>query len=387
MRVEFIREICGQYGLDADKQERLVDAFNEIQQDSQMKKKFDDLVDALCKAGPDDPVWSWDYSFDIRNKDCCKFLLLLACVEVTKEDMLRRQIPESYYGDIPGRRIEPQIKKYQETGNCEVSDFPWDRNFYTHSIFLLDRFYFIPCLFGSPFRVFRNNTTNEVVAIHDAGHDVGEDGQLVVEDNASAAVAFRTEGYENDEEVVGNYMNPCGFISRKVMNLKKSEWTQVVKQGDKMLALHIPGGEGYTPARLQNSMQLALDFFKKYYPEIDVKGFWSESWLYDNRLSFLLPADSNIVSVQRRFYSYSVGGGSRMAKLEVFGDANVDLTKAQPKTSLQRKIIETLDKGNHFCESSMIVLPEEVPVIEERYTYVKDSDLDELEQVVHSLWK
>ncbi len=387
MRVEFIREICGQYGLDAEKQERLVDAFNEIQQDSQMQKRFEKLVDDLCKAGADDPVWSWDLTFDIQNKDCCKFLLLLACVEITKEDMLRRKIPASYYEDIPGRRIEPQIKKYQETGSCEVSDFPWDRNFYTHSIFLLDRFYFIPCLFGSPFRVFRNNTTNEVVAIHDGGHDVGEDGQLVVADNASAAVAFRTEASETDEEVVGNYMNPCGFISKKVMHLKKTEWKEVLKQGDKMLALHIPGGEGYTPSRLQNSMEMALDFFKTYYPEIDVKGFWSESWLYDNRLSFLLPAESNIVSVQRRFYSYSVGGGSRMAKLEVFGDANVDLTKAQPKTSLQRKIIETLDKGNHFCESSMIVLPEEVPVIEERYTYVKDSDLEELEQVVHSLWK
>lgn len=387
MRVEFIREICGQYGLDAEKQERLVDAFNEIQQDSQMKAKFDKLVDDLCKAGADDPVWSWDLTFDIQNKDCCKFLLLLGCVEITKEDMLRRQIPASYYEDIPGRRIEPQIKKYQATGNCEVSDFPWDRNFYTHSIFLLDRFYFIPCLFGSPFRVFRNNTTNEVVAIHDGGHDVGVDGQLVVEDNASAEVAFRTEGADTEEEFVGNYMNPCGFVSRKVMRLKKSEWKQVVKQGDKMLALHIPGGEGYTPARLQNSMQMALDFFKKYYPELDIKGFWSESWLYDNRLSFLLPAESNIVSVQRRFYSYSVGGGSRMALLEVFGDAKIDLTKAQPKTSLQRKIIETLGKGNHFCESSMIVLPEEVPVIEERYTYVKDSDLEELEQVVHSLWK
>ncbi len=386
MRIEFITEICEQYGLDAEKQKRLVDAFREICQTPQLHEKFETLVRMLCEAGADDPVWEWDMSFDIENKDCCKFLLLLACVEVTKEDMVRRKIPVHYYEDIPGRRIAPHLKKYQETGNCEVLDFPWDRNFYTHSIFLLDRFYFIPCLFGSPFRMYRNSG-NEVVAVHDGGHKVGEDGQLVTEDNALAAVAFRTEWSETEDEIVGNYMNPCGFVSEKTVTLKKNEWKEVLKPGDKMLALHIPGGEGYTPARLKKSMQLALDFFEAYYPELDIKGFWSESWLYDSRLSFLLPADGNIVSVQRRFYNYSVGGGSRMAKLEVFGDEKVDLTKAQPRTSLQRKMIETFAKGNHLCETAMVVLSEEVPTVEEQYTYVKETDLEELEQVVHSLWK
>lgn len=387
MTEQFIREICNKYNLDVEKQDRLVDAFNEINADSAMRDKFNKLVDALSNAGADDPVWEWDVKFDIKNADCCKFLLLLGCVEVTKQMVIERGIPESYYGDIPGRRIGPQLKKYQETGNCDVPDFPWDRNFYSHQIYLMDRFYFIPCIFGDTFRLYRNTETNKVVGIYEAGHGVSEDGQLVVNENATAPVAFTTEASETEDEYVGNYMNPCGFISREIVHLKKSEWKEVLKPGDKMLAFHIPGGEGYNPARLQNSMQLAWDFFAKYYPEIDFKGFWSDSWLYDNRLSFLLPADSNIVSVQRRFYNYSIGGDSDMIKLEVFGDEKVDLSKVEPKTSLQRKIIEAIAKGNRFAKEGMIVLPEELPVIEAGYTYIDEDDIKEHEKVVFSLWK
>ncbi len=387
MTVEFIREICEKYNLDADKLDRLVEAYNDIRQDVAMSKKFDELVQALSNAGADDPVWEWDYKFDIKNADCCKFLLLLGCVEVTKEEVIRRGIPASDYECVPGRRIAPHIERYNKTGNCDVPDFPWDRNFYTHQIYLMDRFYFIPCIFGDTFRLYRNTATNKVVGIYEAGHGVAEDGQLVTYENKDAEVVFKTEMSETEDEYIGNYMNPCGFISREIVHLKKSEWKEVLKPGDKMIAFHIPGGEGYNPSRLQNSMQMALDFFRKYYPEIDFKGFWSDSWLYDNRLSFLLPAESNIVSVQRRFYNYSVGGGGDMIKLEVFGSADVDLTKVEVKTSLEKKIIEAIANGNRFCKEGMIVLPEEVPAIEAGYTYITEEDIAEHEKVVHSLWK
>ncbi|HBD01697.1 MAG TPA: hypothetical protein DC053_23745, partial [Lachnoclostridium sp.] len=60
-----------------------------------------------------------------------------------------------------------------------------------------------------------------------------------------------------------------------------------------LLALHVPSGPGYNPERLKNSMVLALDFYKTYFPELPVKGFWSESWLYDSRLSLVLDHDTS----------------------------------------------------------------------------------------------
>jgi len=387
MREEFIKKTCEKYNLDIPKQERLIAAWREIENTPKALERFNMLVEELCSVREDGGFGrEIDFPFESKYPDCTKFLLLLACVEVSKQELINRQIPQELYEKVPGYRIQPQIRQYQETGNCEVQDFPWDRNFYTHSIYLLDRFYFIPCRFDDPFRLYRNVDTGEVVGIYQGGYNVGKDGQLILDDNSTQEVDFQTVFMENDKEIIGNYMNPCGFLSKEIKRLPKEKWKEVLKQGDTMLAFHIPSGEGYNPFHLQKSMQMALDFFEKYFPELPFKGFWSESWLYDHRLSFLLPENGNIVSVQRRFYNYTIGGDGGMLKKEVFGGADADLTKVQIKTSLQEKVLAAIKAGNHFCRTSMIVLPEEVAGIEEAYPYIKESDLEELERVVHTNW-
>lgn len=387
MREEFIRKTCEKYNLDTSKLERLIGAWREIEEKPEVQKEFYKAVGELCRVREDGEFRNGiDLSFETEYPDCTKFLLLLACVEVSEQELIQRGIPKEYYEEIPGHRISPHLQKYQETGNCEVVDFPWDRNFYTHSIFLLDRFYFIPCRFGDPFSLYRNEASGEVVGIYAGGCDVAADGQIIERQDASV-VAFQTVFEETETEIAGNYMNPCGFVSKEIRRISKAEWKKVLKPGDGMLALHIPSGEGYHPSRLQKSMELALSFFKTYFPEIEIRGFWSESWLYDNRLSFLLPEKSNIVSVQRRLYNYSIGGDSRMLKKEVFGSENADLSKVKPKTTLQEEVLTAFADGNHFCRTSMIVLPEGVPVIEAGYPYIKDSDLMEFERVVGALWK
>jgi len=387
---DFLVKTCEKYGVDADKQDRLLKALDEIEADPMLATLYQFIVWGLCESKD----WvdiefdgGFGFSFSAEYPDCSKFLLLLACVEPAEKVVLKRGIPTEMYEDIPWRRVAPQLKKYQETGNCEMADFPWDRNFYTRSIFQCDRFYFIPYRTGEPFRFYRNVESGKVVALYEAGYGVAKDGQLVAAENANAEVAFSTVFEETEDEFTGTYMNPCGFLSRTVMHLPKSEWEEVLKSGDLTLALHIPGGEGYNPTRLQNSMEIALKFYDKHFPELPIKGFWSESWLYDNRLSLLLPATSNIVEVQRRFYNYSFGGNGEHLRVEVFNDPHVDLTKVTPKTTLEKKVVATVAAGNDFCGTSMIVLREDVPRVEKEYTYVTEEDLKEHDEVVGSLWK
>ncbi len=388
MKEIFLKEICQKYKLDTPKQERLAAAWREIEQNPEVRKMYKEYVRNICRIREDGRFsGGFELPFKTKYPDCSKFLLLLACAEFAEQEMINRHIPKEFYEDIPGHRIKPQLQKYQETGNCEVDDFPWDRNFYTYSIFLLDRFYFIPCRFDDPFRLYRNVITGEVAGIYEGGYHVGADGQIITNKKFSKEAEFCTAYAESEEEIAGNYMNPCGFISKEIRHFSKTEWREVLKPGDGMLALHIPAGEGYNPFRLQKSMQMALDFFGKYFPEVSIKGFWSESWLYDNRLSLLLPETSNIVSVQRRFYNYSISGDDRMLKKEVFGDGNVDLAKVSPRTTLQKKVLAAFEKGNYFCRTSMIVLTKEVSGIEKGYPYIKEADLKEFEQVVCSLWK
>ena len=149
------------------------------------------------------------------------------------------------------------------------------------------------------------------------------------------------------------------------MTLDKKTWEKALGEGDYLLALHIPGGEGYTPEKVKESCELALAFWEKYYPEYDYKGFWSESWLYDPGLRDILGPERNIVRVQRQFYCYPTEEGDRMIRLEVLGDENADHRKLKPRNSLERGMFETWDRGERFHTTGMFLLKEEVPKIGE----------------------
>lgn len=387
---EFLGQVCRRYGLDGQKEKRLFSALDEIEKNPVLSELYKFLAWDLCQErnrSDNDFYLDFDFCFQSEYPDCRKFLLLLSCVVPSEKDLVSRKIPKGCYEGIPESRLEPQMKKYRETGDCSVDDFPWDKNFYTRAIYLFDRFYFIPYQFADPFHLYRNVNTGEVTGIYNGGYAVLGDGQLAGEKVREEDVAFRTFFREDEEKIEGTYMNPCGFLSEEIRTLSKREWKEALRPGDSMLAFHIPAGEGYTPYHVQKSMQMAVDFYGKYFPEIKTKGFWSESWLYDNRLSFLLSEESNIVSVQRRFYNYSIGGDDSMIKSRIWGEKSCDILKVRTKTTLEKKVQEALMEGNHFCTTSMIVLKEEIPRIEAGFPYIKAADLQELGQTVQALWK
>ena len=298
-------------------------------------------------------------------KEAYAFLYTQLCVLEGRKALRLRGVPEKYDADIPERMTRKQLKKYAETGDISFDDYPWDMNFYCCQIFLLDRFYFIPYRWGDTPEAWRNNRTGKVTAFWRAGDRVRRDGQLDGVNGVSDLEAFTTIREETEDAVRGNRVLPEGRISAETVTLDRTEWTKALGEGDYLLALHIPGGEGYTPARVKKSCELALDFWDRYYPEYSYKGFWSESWLFDPGLQEILAPDRNIVRVQKQFYCYPTEEGDRMIRLEVLGDENADHRKLKPRNSLERGMFETWDRGERFHTTGMFLLKEEVPKIGE----------------------
>ena len=323
-----------------------------------------------------------------QYNDAYAFLILLACVPVAKKEMVRRGIPEHYYSDIPHRMLRDQMKRYRETGRIDVEDMPWKMNFYTLTIFLLDRFLFIPYEHGEGFSLYHSKKSGKVVGLNDAGNVYDCEGQLLswadeeqgeegeeepcepeIHDPDSGYVyaargakreeTFVTVKEETAETITGNYMNPIGFTQKNLITIDRSEYRQVLKKGDYLIALHIPGGEGYTPERIHNSMRLALDFFEKYYPELDMKGFWSSSWLYDKRLELIIGKNRNITNVADLMFRYSDGENGHMLFIHLYQDLGRTLRDYPCTTSLQKGAREFLLQGNRFCTTGMIILKEE----------------------------
>lgn len=312
------------------------------------------------------------------------FILLLACVEPSMEQLCQRGVPKEEYKEIPYGPMKVQFERLAG-GDKTVSDFPWDKNFYTCSIFLLDRFLFIPCRFGDSLTMYRNKATNRVRALRHSGEEFRRDGQIngvnEVFDNEGAYIS---RWKESKKSITANPVNPMGFVEREEITLSKSQWKEVLSTGDNLLAVHVPSGEGYNPKRLHNSMSMALAFFDRYFPELHIKGFWSESWLYDPRLSLILgEKSSNIIKVQRQMYLYPVKEGDGMLRYEVFGDWRADPEQLELKTFLQKAAAAYMRTGARFHTTSMLILREEVSN-GDGYPYITGEDLNEFYKIADS---
>ena len=298
-------------------------------------------------------------------REAYAFLYTQLCVLEGRKALRKRGIPEAYDRDIPERMTRKQLKKYTETGDISFDDYSWDMNFYCCQIFFLDRFYFIPYRWGDTPTAWRNRESGEVTALWRDGDRVRRDGQLDGTNGVRDPEAFVTALEETESAVCGNRVLPEGRISAETVILDKADWQKVLKEDDFLLALHIPGGEGYTPERVKSSCEQALAFWERYYPEYDYKGIWSESWLYDPGLREILPSERNIIRVQKQFYCYPTEEGDRMIRLEVLGDEQADYVNRIPRNSLERGMFAVWKRGGRFHTTGMFLLREEVPRVGE----------------------
>ena len=320
-----------------------------------------------------------------KYNEAYAFIILLACVPVAEKELIKRGIPKEYYEDIPHRMLRDQMERYINTGKINVEDLPWKMNFYTLQIFLLDRFLFIPYIHGESFTMYRSKKNGKVVAFNDPDCVYDSEGQL----KRWGGIDYADEPKEEEQEgiddtgfvygrrkakinddfittlsidgniLTGQYMNPCGMTENRLVSIDLNEYEKVLDKGDYLIALHIPGGEGYTPERMHSSMKMALEFYAKYYPELDMKGFWSSSWLYDERLELVIGKNRNITNVQKLMFRYSDGEDGEMLYIHLFKDMNNKLSTYECTSSLQKGAKEKLLNGERFLTTGMMILKEE----------------------------
>ncbi len=389
-------QLLAPYNLPSDKKAYLDEALEAIEKDEKVLAFSKFFVWDMCSVRNKYDINLYTELVPTclgKYNDAYAFLVLLACVPVAEKEMIRRGIPKEYYEDIPHRMMRDQLKRYINCGKIDVEDMPWKMNFYTLTIFLLDRFLFIPYQFGDPFTLYRSKLTGRVIGLSKEGYEVDSEGQLRVlqeayseEDLKKSHTGYeyarrpaRREGtflttlWEDDREVRGYYLNPCGFVENKQVALSKEEYEVALKQDDWLIALHIPAGEGYTPQRMRASMKLAVEFYEKYYPELGIKGFWSESWLYDKRLSLLIGKGKNITNVQEMLFCYSGGWDGEMLYVHLFREMDAKLEECICTTTLQKNAKKMLLAGGRFCSTGMVYLKEE---LENETCYITKEDED-----------
>ncbi|MCM1114375.1 MAG: acyltransferase domain-containing protein [Clostridium sp.] len=115
--------------------------------------------------------------------------------------------------------------------------------------------------------------------------------------------------------------------------------------GDNIIYVHIPQGEKLIYKDCIHSINMAVDFFEKYFPAFKYKCFFCESWLLYEGNKLFMDSNSNIIQFASLFHiAYSVGEDAQAIE-RIYGHRCLNKQKYQENTSLQRRAKAHMLKG------------------------------------------
>lgn len=241
----------------------------------------------------------------------------------------------------------------------------WLSNYVRADIFRLGRLTFKSGKMGQPFRAFKSRHTNEVIVLCDSSGQYRQDGLSNGTNNVFDADPWSPTLEIGTDVIAGHPVSTEATAVRELVKLQGSEWEQVLAPGDETVEVHVAGGSKLLSKDCADAYRQALDFFPRYYPNANFKGFTIWSWLLDPNLASILPPESNIVRFQRDFHQLPVCADEAQAYDLVFGDSKIDPTKFACTTRLQQAIADYVRAGGKLRSAGGIITWDEARKIAE----------------------
>lgn len=199
-------------------------------------------------------------------------------------------------------------------------------------MFMFDILKYVPGEFTGDFPVITDGKS--YVSLAGGEFLVGKEGELV--DSAEKAL-FTTTFFEDDEKYVAHVIAPDGAVENKPTTFFKSVWSDYLRGGTHTIEIHIPQKIEYTPQRIKEAHKMALEFYKKFYPEHSPRAVACYSWLYSPQLKKVLPENSNILKVNNQLHL-----------LPIIATFDADCRFLRQGSSLQKRMAEECAKGTEF---------------------------------------
>jgi len=267
------------------------------------------------------------------DADLLHALFTLDCLRVILERQAERGIPPSLAVASFQRHAGGSLRTAEARGNVASVDWvpSWLRTL-ASGLYWLGRLEFVPMTFAYSQRVYRHRQTGEVIALAEAGERFSDEGVAV------GTPSWVSTLIETDDTIVGTPLAPQGIALRQVVRLPRNEWELVLKAGDAVVDLHVPGEEPLTIDALREAHTQAATFFGHYYhyPERPFVAYTCDSWLFSPLLEEMLGPDSNIVRWQHEGY---------LLPDDSEGEDLVELAKAPRDTRLRRALRDRLAQG------------------------------------------
>lgn len=318
----------------------------------------------LCKYLDYDiaTIRQWPELNAALGKDAGAFYLLigLAAIPHIRAIHKKRDIPEAISLDTCGRHYPETVGRYRDHHGGQFGVKPsalyWLRNYIRGDLYRLGRLEYMLRPFGGRLRVFRHQHTRAVIALAADGSAFDGEGLATQPDTCNA---WRAELLEQNGTISGYSIAPHGYAQPQPITLSLDEWQPALSPGDMIFDVHIPSGGHMTLASCRESMQQALDFFPRYFPDTHCAGFACGSWILNPQLAQIYRPDSNIVLWQRELYLYPIPSGDRSGLVFVFGKDEIDIQSAPRDTSLRRALLDHMAIGGRLIGGGMFILRED----------------------------
>lgn len=291
-------------------------------------------------------------------------LVALRAVPAMRAAHGRRGIPESVSRATCTHFLEStDLYRLTHEGRLGVlpAMLPWLRHHVRGELCCLGRLEYMLRPFEGRLQVFRHRQRGLVIALAAGGVTVDASGLGPVPPRPGQPPAVWTTADASTEGgCSGHPIAPDGRILRALVHLDAEAWTPVLGTGDMILETHIPPGGGMSPERCVESMQEALAFFPRHFPETPFSAFACSSWVLNPELAEFYSPTSNMILWQRELYLFPLPSNGRAGLSFIFGRNDVDPATAPRDTSLRRALLDRLAAGRPLRAGGMFCLPEEV---------------------------
>jgi hypothetical protein len=320
----------------------------------------------LCCFDASPSFKQWPELDQVFGKNCGIFYLMIALssIPVFSRTYHNMGIPESY-AVAAARWLPGTIEIYKSAhdgypGHNRLQ-LHWMRNYIKGKLFRIGRFEFMEQNFPESFKVsaYRSKITGQVIALAAGGVNCSEDGFMLYPDEAPETAAFTTSFTRDATMAAGNPISPEGFIMNQTVRLRSAEWECVLAPGDFTPGVHIPGGGKMNIEVCRESLKKALEFYKEYFPEKQVKAFVCGSWIFNTDLERLLP-ESNLAGFMRQVYLFPMVSNGKDGLFFIFGKEEGDISEYPRDNSVRRAMLSILDDGKRLRSGAMFYLPEDL---------------------------
>ena len=169
--------------------------------------------------------------------------------------------------------------------------------------------------------------------------------------------SFGPHFVETDTEITG-YEAKDGYVVPELKTYSKSEWTPVLRNGDKAIYIHIPRNTDLSPEAVKKTIREGCTLVRKKFGE-DIKYCYTRTWLLSPNITECLSENSKILQFRNIFDRYPVLSTGKELMTYLYTADTEDYESLPENTSLQRKVKQIYLDGRFIYAGAGIITNEE----------------------------